>query len=58
MDDLTITELTRVIKNYINDNYSYDYADIWEDELSYHYDNEKKNIVITVNIDYIKEDED
>ena len=56
MEDLTESELMNVIQNYINDNYSYDYADCWEDELTYHYDNETKWCDITINIEYGKED--
>lgn len=57
MINLSEEELISAIHDYINDNYygQYDGADIFGNEIVYHYDN--KGISISVNIDIYDETE-
>ena len=49
MKDLKIEELINVVNSYIRDNYSYDYADIFEDTITYHLENgEVVNVYINL----------
>lgn len=41
MENLNLEELTQVVNDYIRDNYDYDYADIFDDEITYHLENGK-----------------
>ena len=41
LEDMNIEELVNVINEYIRDNYSYDYADIFEDTITYHLEDGK-----------------
>ena len=36
MEDLKIEELVNVVNEYIRNNYDYNYADIFEDTITYH----------------------
>ena len=50
MENLKTEELVEIIKNYINEKYEYEYADIFEDAITYHLEN-GKNIYINIEID-------
>lgn len=39
--ELKIEELINVVNEYIRNNYEYDYAEIFEDCIVYHYENNK-----------------
>ena len=54
MENLNIEELINEINEYIRNNYEYDYADIFEDCITYHLENGK---VVNVYINLESEDE-
>lgn len=54
IDKLELEELIEVINDYIRSNYEYDYADIFDDAIVYHYEDNK---AIQVNIDLDKEED-
>lgn len=39
--ELKLEELINIVNEYIRNNYEYDYADIFEDTISYHLENGK-----------------
>ena len=51
METLTYEEISQAIHDYIRENYDFDYADIFEDELQYHVDNKIYTINITIESD-------
>lgn len=54
MEKLKVEELVNVINEYIRNNYDYSYADIFEDAIVYHLEDEKE---IYINIDLESESE-
>ena len=41
MEELKLEELIKVVNEYIRDNYDYNYADIFEDAITYHLEDGK-----------------
>ena len=54
MEDLKLEELVDVIHEYLRNNYEYDYADIFEDCITYHLENGK---VVNVYVNLESEDD-
>lgn len=54
MEELNVEELINVVNEYIRDNYSYSYADIFEDAIVYHLEDGK---AVYLNIDLESESE-
>lgn len=54
MEELKLEELVNVVNEYIRDNYNYNYADIFEDTITYHLENGK---VVNVYINLESENE-
>ena len=49
MEDLSLEELINVVNEYIRDNYNYNYADIFDDTITYHLENgEVVNVYINL----------
>lgn len=49
MEDLELRDLTRVINDYLKDNYSYEYADVFDDEIDIHFE-DRSMLIIKVRI--------
>ena len=48
METLTLEEITQAIHDYIKENYYYDSADVFEDEISYKLDNKIFTICVSL----------
>ena len=51
METLSYEEITQAIHDYIRENYGYDYADVFEDEIDYHLGKKVYTINVTIDVE-------